>query len=84
MTHIVTQEQLWAQFDQLDPQQREEVTALIESFLAEDVSSRRRRDKQKLLALSTWGEEDLAHYLSPRRSPMLPLLYFRTCAEKTG
>ncbi len=60
MTHIVTQEQLWAQFDQLDPQQREEVTALIESFLAEDVSSRRRRDKQNLLTLSTWGEEDLA------------------------
>ena len=59
MQSIITREQLWERFGQLDPFRQQSVVAFIDSLLNPKTPAGK-RDKSRLLALSVWTDEDVA------------------------
>lgn len=58
MQQTVSKDQLWAKLEQLHPLQQQTVMALIDSLLRRQTVVDK-RDKNSLLNLSVWTEEDL-------------------------
>lgn len=59
MQQIISREQLWERLGQLDLFQQQTVAAFIDSLLASKTPVSN-RDKNGLLTLSIWSEQDIA------------------------
>ena len=58
MQQGITREQLWEKLSRLDPFQQQSVADFID-FLLQPKTPATKRDKETLLALSVWTDEDL-------------------------
>lgn len=58
MQQVITKEQLWEKLDLLNPRQQQNVLAFIDSLLNAQRTVDK-QDKQQLLTLSVWTEEDI-------------------------
>ena len=69
MEGVIAREQIWKKLELLNIWQQQMVVALIDS-LVEVQSAAARRDKNRLLSLSIWTEQDISAFISMAGEPL--------------